>query len=341
MKYALYINYYHKNGMNAREIYNKLKEQFPLDCPSYSSITYFLRMKTCKPKKRSVKIMPKKQPNYYYLKKIKKAIEAEPWLSARKIAKRTHIPKSTVSYHLTHYLGYTWRRTTYVPHMLTNEQKNKRIEGAKHLLFMLEQQKKTNFKYFVTGDESWFYYDVIPPYKWVKGGEKPPTKPREKFDTKKVLITIFWSIDGIEYISALDEGKSYNSTYFCANVIDNLLGTQKYLRAQSRNKRYVLHMDNSPVHNSKKTTNYIKETRITRPDHPPYSPDLAPSDFWLFGALDSLKPEAKFNSADEIVDWVRDQFLNFSPDLIKSVFAQWEERLHQCIECGGDYIQDM
>ena len=43
--------------------------------------------------------------------------------------------------------------------------------------------------------------------------------------------------------------------------------------------------DNAPVHNSKIVTDYLTTMGIKAVVHPPYSPDLAPSDFWLFPKL--------------------------------------------------------
>ena len=339
MQHKGLIRFFHENGKNASEIYDILKKRYPSTCPCYSSITYHIRMNRLQWKEDPRKKIRKKQPNYLVLNKIRKLIQREPWHTARSIEKETGIPKSTVHYHLTHFLGYRSVRTKYIPHVLTNDQKKKRVELSKQLLFMLRAEKKRNYMFIVTGDESWFYYKTFPRHKWIKEGEAPPTRPREKFDTKKLLITIFWSVHGIEYISALKDGDSYNSKYFCANVLDSLLNSPLYDKAKNQKMRYVLHMDNSPVHNSKYTHFYIKDSGLSRADHPPYSPDLAPSDFWLFGTLDNMKREHTFESPEESVEWIEEKFSEFSVDDIKSVFENWEARLERCIELKGDYVQ--
>ena len=45
------------------------------------------------------------------------------------------------------------------------------------------------------------------------------------------------------------------------------------------------HQDNAPVHNSILITDYLTKMGIKRVPHRPYSPDLAPCDFWLFPKL--------------------------------------------------------
>ena len=43
--------------------------------------------------------------------------------------------------------------------------------------------------------------------------------------------------------------------------------------------------DNAPVHNSIIVTDYLTKMGINTVPYPPYSPDLAPCDFWLFPKL--------------------------------------------------------
>ena len=44
----------------------------------------------------------------------------------------------------------------------------------------------------------------------------------------------------------------------------------------------MLHHDNASSHKSRIVTRYLKQERVRLLPHPPYSPDLAPCDFFLF-----------------------------------------------------------
>ena len=74
-------------------------------------------------------------------------------------------------------------------------------------------------------------------------------------------------------------------------------------------------------------------------EHPPYSPDLAPSDFYLFGKLKNQIKGLVFESAEEIKDWVVTQFESIKTDELKSVFEEWKARLRTCIRNGGHYVE--
>ena len=52
-----------------------------------------------------------------------------------------------------------------------------------------------------------------------------------------------------------------------------------------KSAQWHFHQDNIPVHNSILVTDYFTKMVIKTIPHPPYSPDLAPSDFWLFPEL--------------------------------------------------------
>jgi histone-lysine N-methyltransferase SETMAR len=64
------------------------------------------------------------------------------------------------------------------------------------------------------------------------------------------------------------------------------------LRESVRRKRpelwpdkWILHHNNAPVHDALRVHEFLAEKSITKKNHPPYSPDLAPCDFWLFAKL--------------------------------------------------------
>ena len=55
--------------------------------------------------------------------------------------------------------------------------------------------------------------------------------------------------------------------------------------------QWHFHQDNAPLHNSILVTDYLTEMGIKTVPYPPYSPDLAPSDFWLFPKLRGYRYE--------------------------------------------------
>ena len=69
--------------------------------------------------------------------------------------------------------------------------------------------------------------------------------------------------------------------------------------------QWYFHQNNAPVDNSSFVTNYLTKIGIKTVAHPPYSPDLAPCDFWLFPKLRSCRYET-INEMKEAVTKVID-----------------------------------
>ncbi|MEW8547188.1 MAG: hypothetical protein AB2693_27060, partial [Candidatus Thiodiazotropha sp.] len=70
---------------------------------------------------------------------------------------------------------------------------------------------------------------------------------------------------------------------------------------------FLLHQDNAPPHCAGLTQATLKELNIKTIEHPPYSPDLAPNDFFLFPTLKEKMRGKRFGSTDELpaaVNWI-------------------------------------
>jgi histone-lysine N-methyltransferase SETMAR len=66
----------------------------------------------------------------------------------------------------------------------------------------------------------------------------------------------------------------------------------------------LLQHDNARPHTSLKTWEAITKFGWTVLHHPPYSPNLAPSDFHIFGALKDAIHGMKFESDDNVSTWL-------------------------------------
>ena len=79
----------------------------------------------------------------------------------------------------------------------------------------------------------------------------------------------------------------------------------------------------------------IHECKSEQLNHLPYSPDLAPSDCYLFQNLKSHLRGTRFRDDDELKAWFEDQIDDF---YFKGIDCLKEKRA-KCIEVKGDYIE--
>jgi hypothetical protein len=86
------------------------------------------------------------------------ALDGEPFASLRRITKRTLIPMSTVRYRLVNKMTYKLKHCKWVPHRLSEAQKQTRVATSKRLLDLLGSVRHQGWKYLVTLDKAWFYF---------------------------------------------------------------------------------------------------------------------------------------------------------------------------------------
>ena len=68
--------------------------------------------------------------------------------------------------------------------------------------------------------------------------------------------------------------------------------------------QWHFYSDNAPVHNSILVTDYLSKMGIKIVRHRPYSPDLAPCDFWLFSKLRGCRYETIEEMKEAVVKFI-------------------------------------
>ena len=69
--------------------------------------------------------------------------------------------------------------------------------------------------------------------------------------------------------------------------------------------------------------------------HRPYSPDLAPCDFWLFPKLRGCR----YETIDEMKEAVTKVIDTLTQEDFHGAFQKLLERYNKCIAAGGDYFE--
>ena len=67
--------------------------------------------------------------------------------------------------------------------------------------------------------------------------------------------------------------------------------------------------------------------------HPPYSPDVAPCDFWLFSKLKQKLRGCRYETIEEMKEAVT-KVIDFNGS-----FQKLLEQYNKCIAAGGDYLE--
>jgi transposase len=102
-----------------------------------------------------------------------------------------------------------------------------------------------------------------------------------------------------------------------------------------RRHRVILQHDNARPHTANKTKAAIQELDWEILPHPPYSPNLAPSDYHLFRSLSNNLRGVSFNNNAELQNWL-DEFFRAKPaDFFKRGIKNLRERWGAVANNGG------
>jgi hypothetical protein len=73
--------------------------------------------------------------------------------------------------------------------------------------------------------------------------------------------------------------------------------------------------------------------------HPPYSPDLAPADFFMFPKLKTTLKGRRFQTTEGIQENAIRELRAITESASQEAFQQWKERWERCIASRGDYFE--
>jgi histone-lysine N-methyltransferase SETMAR len=58
---------------------------------------------------------------------------------------------------------------------------------------------------------------------------------------------------------------------------------------------WIVHHDSAPPHKARSVKQLLTQKSITEREHPPFSPDLAPNNFWFFPKIKSALKGRRFH----------------------------------------------
>ena len=100
----------------------------------------------------------------------------------------------------------------------------------------------------------------------------------------KVITIVFWDAKGIIMLDLLPKRNTITGVYY-ANLLDQLRTAIREKRRSKLSKGVLLQQDNARVHTCKVAIDAVERNGYGFISHPPYSPNLALSDFFLFPNL--------------------------------------------------------
>ena len=161
---------------------------------------------------------------------------------------------------------------------------------------------------------------------WKHTWSPSPVKARLSKSVGKVMSIIFYDTKGIVLNHMVPDKTVVNGDYYSGVL-------RKQLRRAIRDKRpelyrsgFILHQDNAPVHVSRVVKQTMSDLNKEPLQHPPYSPDLAICDFFLFRTVKDHLRGRKFESREEPGSAITEVLRTVTRDGLKHLFRTWVEK---------------
>lgn len=225
--------------------------------------------------------------------------------------------------------------------MLSPSQKMERVRVSTTLLERLNEDPHFMDR-LVTQDETWVpHFDPetkAESVQWKHTDSPPPRKFKVAKSVGKIMTTIFWDSEGLLLVDFLQHGMTITGQYY-ADLLVKLREAIKEKRRGKITKGVLLLQDNAPVHKSRVAMETAKSLGFELLPHPPYSPDLAPSDFYLFPNMKKHLRGRVFSSDDEVISAVKVVLEGFDNNFFLTGLQMLEKRWNKCVAVEGDYIE--
>ena len=125
---------------------------------------------------------------------------------------------------------------------------------------------------------------------------------------------------------------------YIIEALTTFLKVFKKKRPEMSRGEWFFHWDNAPVHKALKVRDFLVTKDIKMIEHPPYSPDLAPADYFLFPKVKSALAGMYLTQETFKKEWewaVR----TIKKEEFTTAFQRWLERCSKCIDVEGHYVE--
>ena len=236
-------------------------------------------------------------------------------------------------------IGMVQKASNWVPHEL----KDRDIERRKTICEMLlqRQERKGFLHRIITGDEKWIYYENPKRKKaWVKSGEAGPLQPKKNIHYAKVMLCIWWDQKGVVHYELLKPSDTITGDVYRRQLMRLKVAIEeKRPEWVNRHSKLIFQHDNARPHTAKVVKTYLNGQDWKVLPHPLYSPDIAPSDYYLFRTMQSDLTGERFTSYESIKIWLDNWIASKDQDFFMQGIRKLPERWAKVVAADGAYFE--
>lgn len=153
------------------------------------------------------------------------------------------------------------------------------------------------------------------------------------------MLCIWWDQFGVIYYELLKPNETITAALYRTQLM-RLSRALKEKRPQysQRHDHVILQHDNARPHVAQTVKTYLETLNWEVLPQPPYSPDIAPSDYYLFRSMAHGLADQHFHSYEELKNWL-DAWIGSKPaEFFRGGIRQLPERWEKVVASDGQYF---
>jgi len=339
------IYYDFKAGLNPRDCLQRLTTALGNEAPSKTTVCKWYQEFRCGRTSLEDQDRPGRPPTATTAvqeEAVARLVEEDGHITIDMIANEINISHGSVHEILHERLKMRRISARWVPHLLTAEQMATRVEWCQSMLQRYRRGNARAIRNIITGDETWVYsYDPQTKQQssqWQVSGTPPPLKcVRERSSSKQMVATFASPLVGHLITVPVELQKTVTANWYTTECLPRVKAA-----ADGHNiAPMILHHDNAAAHRAQQTTFWLNDNGVHLMTHPPYSPDLAPCDFFIFNRVKTPLRGIRFGEPQEAVAAFQHQMNQISAPDWAICFQKWFKRMQKCIDCDGKYFEKL
>ena len=155
------------------------------------------------------------------------------------------------------------------------------------------------------------------------------------------MIACFFAKCGHIATIPLEDRKMVMADWYVNHCLPKIFQAWCKRRPQTGVRGLLLHQDNASAHTVAVTLDFLATSDVQLVTYPPYSPDLAPYDWFLFPSVKRQLKEKQFQNAEDAQAFFKGVILDIPQSACSGVIDSWFERMVKCVQAEGGFLEKL
>ncbi|VVC35246.1 Ribonuclease H-like domain,Winged helix-turn-helix DNA-binding domain [Cinara cedri] len=263
------------------------------------------------------------QPKKFEDHELETLLDQDPSQTQEELAKSLGVAQQTISDRLKA-MGMIRKVGHWVPYELKPRDVERRFFACEQLL---QRHKRKCFLHrLVTGDEKWVHYD------------NPKRRATYGYPGHASSSTAVQNIHGLKVMLCIWGSLQLKNTRRQLIRLSRAL-KEKRPETETRHDYVILQHDNARPHVAQVVKTYLETLKWDVLPHSPYSPDLAPSDYYLFRSMQHGLADQHFSNYEEVKNWIDSWIAEKPAEFFRKGIRELPEKWEKVIASDEQYFE--